>query len=342
MVEFNDSNESNFIVKKTEVTNDDYGVYPNELSVFDLIEQGFVIVDKDTGSTSHQIADHVKDLVGCSKAGHSGTLDPKVTGVLVVGLGKGTRLMDYMLKSDKVYICLMYLHKEVSDSDLEDAFSKFTGKIMQLPPIVSAVKREEREREIYSMEILSKKDNNQFVLFKVSCQHGTYIRKLCSDMGEYLGVGAQMAELRRIKAGPFTEEDNSISLDKLRNLWELYDESNRDEKYHKELKNYIRPMGDLLKDFKKIFVSDAAIDSLSHGYDLAIPGIVKFEYGITNGEDVAIFSLKGELIAMGKSLMNSEEIKKLDKGICIKTNKVFMDVGVYPTTEVFKKLQNGK
>ena len=183
------------------------------------------------------------------------------------------------------------------------------------------------------MNILSQKDNNKYVLFEVSCQHGTYIRKLCSDMGEYLGVGAQMIELRRTKAGPFKETDNSISLDKLRNLWELYDESDRSEKYETELKKYIRPMGELMKDFKKIYVSDNSIDSLSHGYDLALPAIVKYEEGIEKDQTIAIFSLKGELVAIGNSLMSEEEITKNNKGICVKTNKVFMDKDIYPKYE---------
>ena len=152
-------------------------------------------------------------------------------------------------------------------------------------------------------------------------------------MAKSLGVGGQMIELRRIKAGPFTENDGIISLDELRNLLELYDEvKNEKEKQiiEKELRKYIRPMEELLKEFKKVYVFDSCIDSLSHGQDLAVPGVSKLDFGIQIGEEVAIFSLKGELVAVGKSLMTSEELMKKEKGIFVRIYKTFMDIGVYP------------
>ena len=324
---------SKLLVKSIEETDNSYGKHITKLNIYELIKRGFVVIDKDNGSTSHQNADFICNLLGCDKAGHSGTLDPKVSGVLVIGLGRATRLMEYMLKSDKVYICLMYLHKEVSDENLNQVFKKFTGTIKQTPPIISAVKREERERKIHSLKILDKTNDNKYILFEVSCQHGTYIRKLCSDMADSLKVGGQMIELRRIKAGPFTESDNMISLDKLRNIWELYNEAkNEKEKeiLEKELCKYIRPMEELLKEFKKVYVFDNCVDSLSHGHNLAIPGVSKLDDGIQIGEEVAIFSLKGELVAIGESLLTSEDVMNKEKGLFIKTHKTFMDIGVYP------------
>ncbi len=335
---------NHLLLKSTQFSCDELGTVPIERSIDELLEKGFVNIDKDCGPTSHTVADNVKKVLGVSKTGHSGTLDPKVTGVLVMGLGRATRLMEYMLKSDKVYVCLMYVHQKVSRDKIEQALKKFTGEIMQMPPIVSAVKRQLRPRTIYSIDLLDYADEGQNILFKVSCQHGTYIRKLCSDLGEHLGVGAQMAELRRTKAGPFVEEDFSLGVDKLRNLFELYlkhDDGSKDldnmSRFEQELRKYVRPMEDLLCEFKKIYVHDSSIDSLSHGYDLAVPGVSKLSSDIEKDEVVAIMSSKGELIAMGTAIMTSGEIMDAKEGMCATIDKVFMDVGYYPKIEYFKE-----
>jgi H/ACA ribonucleoprotein complex subunit 4 len=254
-----------------------------------------------------------------------------VTGVLLVGLGKATRLMEYMLASNKEYVALLYLHQAVEENTIRKTFTEFTGEIMQLPPVVSAVKRQERKRRIYYQNILDVKDN-QYVLFRVGCQHGTYIRKLCSDMAEHMGVSGQMQELRRTKAGPLTEDDGAIDLDTLRNLWELYREceGNEAQEIEKRLRNYLRPMEDLLGDFSKVYARDSAVDSLCYGSDLAIPGVAKLDEGIEMGDTVAVMTQKGELIAMGIAYLSSEGVMKKNKGAFVKTNKVFMEPGSYP------------
>ncbi len=323
------------LVKFKEKTSSKSGKNPYERTITELLDNGVIIIDKDAGPTSHTTADTVKKILKIEKAGHSGTLDPMVTGVLLIGLGRATRLMEYMLKSDKEYVCLMYVHKPISEEKIRDALTKFTGKIMQLPPIVSAVKREERERTIYSIDVLDFADDNQSVLFKVKCEHGTYIRKLCTDIGEYVGVGAQMKELRRTKAGPLTEDDGIISCDKLRNLLELYEDSKMNnskdvEIFEKELRNYLKPMEEVLKDFKKVYVRETAVNSICHGADLAVPGVSELDDDITIGEEIAILTLKGELIAMGISYMNSKDVIKKNKGAFIKTSKVFMEIDTYP------------
>lgn len=326
---------SNLVIKNNDVIYDEFGVYPNKRTIQELFEKGFIVLDKDSGPTSHQTADMVKNVLGIEKVGHSGTLDPKVTGVLIMGLGRGTRLMEYMLKSNKEYVCLMYLHKEVSDNEIYDVFRKFTGEIEQLPPIVSAVKRQVRTRRIYENEVLQIK--GQYVLFRCLCERGTYMRKLCTDMAADLGVGGQMVELRRTKAGPYREEDSSIGLDKLKNLLDLYSESLGKEKeiFENEIRKYVRPMEDLLVEFKKVYVRDNAVETLCHGYNLAIPGVYKFDDSIEAQEEVCVFSMKGELVAMGKALMSGKEISQNSKGMCVSINKVFMDVGTYPAVPWF-------
>jgi len=165
------------LIKKDATTNPDQGCIPEERSIPELINYGCVTINKPQGPTSHQISDYVQKILEIKKAGHPGTLDPNVTGCLPVILKDATKLTHSLLKAGKEYICLMYIHKKVSQAKIQKAMKMFIGKITQLPPIKSAVKRQERQREIYYLEILEIKGQN--VLFKVGCEAGTYIRKLC-------------------------------------------------------------------------------------------------------------------------------------------------------------------
>jgi H/ACA ribonucleoprotein complex subunit 4 len=323
-----------YITKYDDTINESLGKNPYDRSLHELLEQGYINIDKDAGPTSHQVADHLKKLLGNSKTGHSGTLDPQVTGVLLCGLGGATRLMEYMLKSNKEYVCLAFFHKPVTKEQIDEVLEKFTGEIMQMPPVVSAVRRELRPRTIYSNKLLDIGEDNQHVLFRVACQHGTYIRKLCTDMGETLDINCQMKELRRSKAGPIREEDNIIGLDHLRNLWTLYNEaafsSPDKKKLRDELRKYIRPQEELLKEFKSVILRVAAVNPIAHGYKLATPGVMRAEVGIEVGEEIAMFSEKGELIAMGESLMTTDEMLSHEKGFAVKPKKVFVESNYYP------------
>ena len=158
------------------------GTYPAERTITELIQYGIVNIDKPKGPSSHQVSDYVQKILHIDKAGHSGTLDPAVTGVQPVALGKATRITQFLLTAAKEYVCLMHLHKEVPESSLRTTIQKFVGKIQQRPPVKSAVKRVERTREIYEFEILEMKEKD--VLFRVKCQAGTYIRVLCHNIGK--------------------------------------------------------------------------------------------------------------------------------------------------------------
>ena len=318
-------NLDNFTKKEENTKIENITKNPNERSLEELFNKGFFIIDKDCGPTSHSVCSLLKSLLekndfNITKIGHSGTLDPKVSGVLVCGINKATKLMEYMLLSSKRYICLMYFHNDFQIEELKKVIKSFVGKIKQTPPIISAVKRVEREREIYSLKILEIK--GRYVLFDVSCERGTYIRKLCFDIGVKLKVNSQMVELRRVKAGSFSEDENIISLDKIRNLLELYKE---DKKYENVLRKYLMPYECLVRDFKKIIVCDTTLESLKNGSDLKIPGIIYFEKGIRKNDFIAILSSKFELVAIGKSTLDYNDILKNEKGICVKTNKVFFD-----------------
>lgn len=327
-------NPENLLIKREGESIVSSGKNPYLRTLQERFETGYINIDKYAGPTSHQVVDEVKQVLGIPKAGHSGTLDPQVTGVLLTGLGKTTRLMEYMLKSDKEYVCLMYLHHDVSDEKLGQALRKFTGLITQLPPLRSAVKREKRKRMIYSITFLERE--GQDILFKVRCEKGTYIRTLCHDIGQYLGCGAQMKELRRTKAGPIDENHHIISVDTLRNLLELYNQETepiQKDKYYQQLLTFVRPMEELLGDYKIIIIRDGAVTPISHGQPLAIPGVAKLSKGIVKDEEIAFFTLKNELIGMGKALMSTEEIMAAEKGTCAKLEKIFIDTQLYPKFE---------
>ncbi len=212
----------------------------------------------------------------------------------------------------------MHLHQEVEETKLRETIKQFIGKIKQLPPIKSAVKRVERVREVYEVEIIE--IVKQEVLFRVKCQAGTYIRKLCHDLGKALGTGAHMAELRRTQAGPFTEKDNLVTLNDLQDAYYFYKEENND----KFLRYCLQPIENAVIHLPKCWILDTTIESLTHGRDLAIPGISKLE-NFKKDQTVAILTLKGELVAVGESLMSAVEINTKEKGLAIKVKKVFYE-----------------
>jgi H/ACA ribonucleoprotein complex subunit 4 len=247
-----------------------------------------------------------------------------VTGVLPIALGRATRVVQLLLTAGKEYIGIMHLHKDVEEKRLREICKEFTGKINQLPPVRSSVKRRLRERTVYYLEILE--IDGRDVLFKAGTQAGTYIRKLVSDIGGKLG-GAHMLELRRTKAGPFSENDGtSATLQDMSDAYHYYKEKGNDN----YLRKLILPMENAVGHIPKIWVTDSAVASLCHGAPLHMPGVVKLHSGMKKGDVVAIMTLKDELVAYGKAQSTSEKILKDDKGCAAKPEAVFIQQGVYP------------
>ncbi len=173
----------------------------------ELLNFGLVNFDKPAGPTSYSVSEFVKRQLGLKKTSHMGTLDPKVTGVLPITLGRACKLAGYFIKHDKTYVGVLETHKECKIEDLQALIDEnFTGKIFQTPPHRSAVKVAEREREVYFWNLLEASEDGRYFLFESRVEGGTYIRKLCSDLGEMIG-GAHMGELRRTEAGIFDESD---------------------------------------------------------------------------------------------------------------------------------------
>jgi tRNA pseudouridine55 synthase len=304
-------------------TNKKYGKTPEQRNITELINYGFINLDKPGGPTSHEVADFAKKILKVKRAGHGGTLDPRVTGVLPIGLNKATRILEVFLLGGKEYVCEMSIHTEVSKKDLLKAFKHFTGVIRQLPPVKSNVKRQWRNREIYYIEVLEVYPRK--VLFKVGCEAGTYIRKLCTDLGEYLGTKAHMQDLRRTKASCFNEID-SHSLHELQEAKSLYEEIG-DESL---LRKIILPVESAVNHLKKIVISDGATPALLNGSPLMLPGLVKLSNNIKINDILAIFTLKNELVGLGIALMTTKEMKKESKGICVKLKKIIMPLNTYP------------
>ncbi|MBI2549918.1 RNA-guided pseudouridylation complex pseudouridine synthase subunit Cbf5 [Candidatus Woesearchaeota archaeon] len=312
------------VKRKDATTSEQHGCRPEDRKTEELISYGIVNLDKPAGPTSHQVTSYARDILKVKKAGHSGTLDPNVTGVLPVAIGRATRIVQLLLTAGKEYVCLMHIHKDIDEKKLREVCTEFTGKIKQLPPVRSSVKRQLRERTVYYFELLEV--DGKDVLFKVGTQAGTYIRKLVSDIGEKIG-GAHMVELRRTKAGPFSEDDGTLAtLQDLADAYHYYKNEGND----KYIRHIIQPVERAVAHIPKIWITDSAVESLCHGAPLHMPGVAKLENGIGKGDTVAIMTLKDELVAYGKAAEDSQKILKDEKGLAAKAEAVFMKEGTYP------------
>jgi H/ACA ribonucleoprotein complex subunit 4 len=302
---------------KSEDDESDFGKNPNERTIEELIKTAVIVVDKHSGPTSHQITDWVKNIFSVSKAGHAGTLDPAVTGVLPVALGNSVKAMPLLMGLNKEYVGVMRLHKDIDGNVLRNEIRNYIGKIKQRPPVRSAVARKEREREIYFFDILEIAERD--VLFKSGVQAGTYIRKLVHDIGKNIG-GANMTELRRTRVGTFSEE-KSFSLMRIRDAYEFWKEG--DEKF---LRQILIPVDSVVaENAKKIFVKDSAIPNIINGSPVYPNGIIRIEKNILAGETIAIYSNNEELIAIGIAKMDSKKMLDAKKGVAVRTDRIIID-----------------
>jgi len=286
-------------------------------SAVELINAGIINLDKPSGPKSIHAVNKVKGAMEIYKAGHAGTLDPLVTGVLPVGLNKGVKVLPVLSVAGKIYQGKMHVHKEVPLKKIKEAFEKFTGEIEQLPPKISAVARKLRKRTIYFFNI--DKIDNKDVYFTVGCEAGTYIRKLCHDMGEYLGCGANMAQLRRLQSGPFKIKD-SVTLEKVKENYFKYLET----KNEKLIQDIVCPLEEGVMHLAKIWVDDDVIERLRHGSPVFAPGIVSLTSNIEKGKYTAVFDIRGNLLAIGIAEMDSKEIMAAEKGLAVKTDFVLI------------------
>jgi len=224
----------------------------------------------------------------------------------------------------KEYVCVMKLHSEAPEDKVRKVLDEFQGPLYQRPPVRSAVKRKLRTRTIYYIDF--KEMNERNVLFKVGCEAGTYIRKLCYDIGEVLGCSAHMQELRRTRAGPFTEDESLFTLHDISYMYSQWQKT-KDESI---LRKFVSPMEKALELLPKIHVRDSAVDALCHGAHLTAPGVLSIDAGIKIGDTVTVFSQKEEAVTLAKAFVSSEKILKMDHGFVAKTQRVMMPRGIYP------------
>ncbi len=314
----------NLVEIDQDLTDNAYGTHYDKRSIEQLLNYGLIILDKPPGPTSHETVAWTKRLLKLPKIGHSGTLDPQVSGVLPLGLGEATKALGVLLYGPKEYHALGRLHSLPSKEKLEKTIKLFTGEIFQKPPQRSAVVRQTRTRTIYEFEVLEQKE--RLLLTRILCESGTYIRKLYYDIGEFLGPGATMIELRRTRVDQFRESDGLVTLHELANAFSLWEEKKDESK----LREMIKPVEFALSEIKTVVVRDSAVDAMCHGAQLAIPGILQISPNLKKGDVVAIYTQKGEAVALAEATMSEEEIRDATKGYAFETKRIIMAPDTYP------------
>ncbi|MFA5953830.1 MAG: RNA-guided pseudouridylation complex pseudouridine synthase subunit Cbf5 [Candidatus Pacearchaeota archaeon] len=273
-------------------------------SISELLEFGIINIDKPSGPTSFDISDRIRKMLNLRKTSHFGTLDPKVTGVLPIALNRACKLTGYFLGEDKEYVGILRLHEEVSIEKLKKIIKeKFLGEITQKPPVKSRVKRQERQRTIYSFDILEQSSENQKdFLFKAKVQGGTYIRKLIDDLGKNLGIGAHMLELRRVSAGIFFENDKKYP------SVNMYDFEKAVEEYEKGNENFLReiivPAEIVSEIYFLVEIKSEDLKSILTGKPIKYSDLEK-KQNLEKGKIISVFC-KEKFIGMYKITNESE------------------------------------
>lgn len=285
-------------------------------------------MDKPSNPSSHEVVAWIKRILRVEKTGHSGTLDPKVTGNLIVCVDRATRLVKSQQGAGKEYLCIARFHGAVEGgaAKVGRALEQLTGALFQRPPLISAVKRQLRIRTIYKAKLHEYDEDRHLAVFWISCEAGTYVRTLCVHLGLLLGVGGHMQELRRVRSGILGERDNMVTMHDLLDAQWVYD-NHKDETY---LRRAIMPLEVLLTSFKRLVVKDSAINAVCYGAKLMLPGLLRFEAGIEVNEEVVIMTTKGEAVAIGIAQMTTSTLATCDHGVVAKIKRVIMERDTYP------------
>ncbi|KAI1376598.1 putative rRNA pseudouridine synthase [Hypoxylon crocopeplum] len=292
------------------------------------VSSGVINLDKPSNPSSHEVVAWVKRILRVEKTGHSGTLDPKVTGCLIVCIDRATRLVKSQQGAGKEYVAVIRLHDKLpgGEAQFARALETLTGALFQRPPLISAVKRQLRIRTIHESRVIEFDNDRHLGIFWVSCEAGTYIRTLCVHMGLLLGVGAHMQELRRVRSGAMDETKELVTLhDVLDAQWMM--DNTRDESY---LRKVIAPLETLLTSYKRIVVKDSTVNAICYGAKLMIPGLLRYEDGIEVHEEVVLMTTKGEAIALGIAMMSTVEMSSCDHGVVAKVKRCIMERDLYP------------
>jgi len=302
-----------------------HGASPLKRDIQNYIKSGFICLDKPANPSSHEVVAWIKRILRVEKTGHSGTLDPKVTGCLVVCIDRATRLVKSQQSAGKEYVCIYRLHDSIPQKRVAQELEKLKGALFQRPPLISAVKRQLRVRSVYESKLLEHDEEKNMGIFWVSVESGFYARTICVHLGLMLGCGGQMQELRRPRSGVMTEADSSTMHDILDAQW-LYD-NHKDENY---LRRVIRPLEALLTKHKRIIMKDSAVNAICYGAKILLPGVLRYEDGIEMGEEIVVCTTKGEAICLGIAQMTTATMASCDHGIVAKIKRVVMERDLYP------------
>lgn len=304
-----------------------FGCSPLKRPIAEYLRYGVINLDKPANPSSHEVVAWIKRILRVERTGHSGTLDPKVTGCLIVCIDRATRLVKSQQSAGKEYVAVARFHGDVDEAAVRRGVELLTGALFQRPPLISAVKRQLRVRTIYDSKLIEYDASRRLAVFWVSCEAGTYIRTLCVHLGYVLGVGGNMQELRRVRSGAFSEAGPAlVSLhDVLDAQWML--DNARDEAY---LRRVVQPLEALLVGHKRLVVKDSAVNAVCYGAKLMIPGLLRFADGIEVGEEVVIMTTKGEAVALAYAEMATAVMASCDHGVVARVKRVVMERDTYP------------
>jgi predicted rRNA pseudouridine synthase len=271
-----------------------------------------IIINKPPGQASHEITTFVKKITGANRAGHAGTLDPDVSGVLPIALGKATKLLQYIAGKEKTYVGIVKFRRIMAKNEVEALFARFTGELTQTPPKISAVRKVPRKRTVYYLKLLEL--NDHIALFETKVDAGTYIRTLCDDMGKVCG-GARMIELRRTAVGKITEKEAVAMYDLIDAVWLVKNKSNESE-----LSRMLKPPEQFI-DLPRARIKESALRSISSGAQIMVPALESIDPKLKKDERVAIYS--GErFVGVGMMQIAAEDLQHIKKGIVIKLERV--------------------
>lgn len=303
------------------------GSTPLKRPLQEYIRYGVINLDKPANPSSHEIVAWMKRILRVEKTGHSGTLDPKVTGCLIVCIDRATRLVKAQQSAGKEYIGIVRLHSALEDeTKIYKAVDTLTGALFQRPPLISAVKRQLRIRSIYESKLIEYDSDRHLGVFWVSCEAGTYVRTLCVHLGLLVGTGGHMQELRRVRSGILSENQNMVTMHDVLDAQHSYD-TTKDESY---LRRVVMPLEVLLTNYKRVVVKDSAVNAICYGAKFMIPGLLRFADGIEVNEEIVMITTKGEAIAVGVAQMTTSVMATVDHGVVAKIKRVVMERDTYP------------
>ncbi|ERL85380.1 H/ACA ribonucleoprotein complex subunit 4 [Dendroctonus ponderosae] len=304
------------------------GASPLKRELSEYIKSGYINLDKPSNPSSHEVVAWIKRILRVEKTGHSGTLDPKTTGCLIVCIERATRLVKSQQAAGKEYVTVFKLHAPIEGGALKvkQGLEKLKGALFQRPPLISAVKRQLRVRSVYESSLCDFDETRNLGVFWVKCEAGSYIRTMCVHLGLVLGTGGQMLELRRVRSGIMGEMDDTSTLHDVLDAQWLYD-NHKDESY---LRRVIKPLEGLLVKHKRIIMKDSSVNAVCFGAKILLPGILRYDDNIEMNEEIVIVTTKGEAIALGIALMTTGTIASCDHGVVAKIKRVIMERDTYP------------